>query len=138
MASVLEIACRAGADQADTARGWYENEAIRVWSSLSGLTAFDLYVPATGRPQDPMVNDGSGPLFLMMLEFSSLAALEQAARSQNFAAPLSSLPAGLELSADAMERRFYRIAAAGRRALAAETERLAAYVETAKARMATK
>jgi len=110
MASVLEIACRAGADQADTARGWYENEAIRVWSSLSGLTAFDLYVPATGRPQDPMVNDGSGPLFLMMLEFSSLAALEQAARSQEFAAPLSSLPAGLELSADAMERRCYPVA----------------------------
>ncbi len=110
MASVLEIACRARADQADTARGWYENEAIRVWSSLSGLTAFDLYVPAAGRAQDPMVNDGSGPLFLMMLEFSSLAALEQAVRSQNFAAPLSSLPAGLELSADAMERRCYPVA----------------------------
>jgi DNA-binding PadR family transcriptional regulator len=40
--------------------------------------------------------------------------------------------------ADAMERRFYRITPAGKRALAAETERLAAYVEAARARMATK
>jgi uncharacterized protein (TIGR02118 family) len=109
MATVLEIAGRAGADQADTARGWYENEAIRAWSSLPGLTAFDLYVPVAGRPKDPMVNDGSGPLFLMMFEFSGLAALDQAARSQNFAAPLSTLPAGVTLSADAMERRFYPV-----------------------------
>jgi len=39
---------------------------------------------------------------------------------------------------DAMDRRFYRITSAGKRALAAETERLAAYVEAARARMATK
>lgn len=39
---------------------------------------------------------------------------------------------------DQMERRFYRMTPAGRRALAAETERLAAYVEAAKTRMATK
>ena len=54
-----------------------------------------------------MVNDGSGPLFLLMLEFSSAAALEQTAQSRDFAAPLSSLPAGLELSADPMERLSY-------------------------------
>jgi len=39
---------------------------------------------------------------------------------------------------DQMERRFYRMTPVGRRALAAETERLAAYVDAAKARMATK
>jgi uncharacterized protein (TIGR02118 family) len=109
MASVIEIACRARADQAAAARGWYEKTAIPAWSSLPGLTVFDLYVPAAGHARDPMVDDGSGPLFLMMLEFSSLAALEPAARSQNFAAPLSRLPTGLELSADAMERRFYPV-----------------------------
>jgi len=107
MASVLEIACRATADQTDAARRWYENQAVRAWSALPGLTAIDLYVPAAGQPKDPMVNDGSGPLFLLMLEFSSAAVLEQAARSRDFAAPLSSLPAGLELSADAMERLSY-------------------------------
>lgn len=74
MATVLEIACRARADQADNARGWYRNEAIDAWSSLPGLTAFDLYVPSAGGARDPMVDDGSGPLFLMMLEFSSPAA----------------------------------------------------------------
>ncbi len=109
MASVLEIACRARADRADAARGWYENEAIRAWSSLPGLTAFDLYVPAAGRPKDPMVNDSGGPPFLMMLELSSIAALKQIVRSENFAAPLSRLPAGLDLSADAMERRYYSV-----------------------------
>jgi uncharacterized protein (TIGR02118 family) len=109
MATVLEIACRASADQADTARGWYENGPALAWSSLPGLTAFDLYVPAIGRPKDPMVDDGLGPLLLMMLEFSSVAVLEQAARSQNFVAPLSTLPAGLKLSADAMERRSYPV-----------------------------
>ncbi len=110
MASVLEIACRASADQADAARRWYKNEATRAWSSLPGLTAFDCYVPASGRPKDPMVDDGSGPLFVVMLEFSSMAALEHAARSHDFAAPFSALPAGLELSADAMERRDYPVA----------------------------
>lgn len=109
MAAVLEIACRGGANRAAAARGWYENEPIYAWSSLPGLTAFDLYVSAAGRPKDPMVNDGSGPLFLMMLEFSSLAALEQAVRSKNFAAPFSTLPTGLDLSADAMERRSYPV-----------------------------
>jgi uncharacterized protein (TIGR02118 family) len=110
MATVLEIACRAIADQADAARRWCKNEATRAWSALPGLTAFDLYVPAAGHPKDPMVDDDSGPLFLLMLEFSSVAALEQAARSRNFAAPLSSLPTGLELSADPMERLSYPVA----------------------------
>ena len=88
MATVLEIACRASADQADAARRWYENEATRAWSALPGLAAFDLYVPAAGHPKDPMVNDGSGPLFLLMLEFSSMAALEQAARSRRLRRPI--------------------------------------------------
>lgn len=57
-----------------------------------------------------MVNDGSGPLFLLILEFSSVAVLKQAAQSRNFSAPLSSLPAGLELSADPMERLSYPVA----------------------------
>jgi hypothetical protein len=105
MANVLEIACRARGGKADSARGWCENDAIHAWSSLGGLAAFDLYVPVAGRAQDPMVNEVSGPLLLLMLEFFSSAALEQAALSHNFAAPLSSLPAGLELTADAMERR---------------------------------
>ena len=64
MASVIEIACRARADQAAAARGWYEKTAIPAWSSLPGLTVFDLYVPAAGHARDPMVDDGSGPLFL--------------------------------------------------------------------------
>jgi uncharacterized protein (TIGR02118 family) len=109
MATVLEIACRADADQADNARGWYQNDATRAWSSLPGITAFDLYVPATGRAQDPLVNNGLGPLFFMILEFSSMTTLEQAVRSHNFAAPLSKLSAGLELSADAMERRYFPV-----------------------------
>ena len=110
MASVLEIACQASADRTDEALAWYENEARRAWSAIPGLEVFDLYVPAAGQPKDPMVNDGSGPLFLLMLEFSSIAVLKQAARSRNFAAPLSSLPAGLALSADAMERLSYPVA----------------------------
>ncbi len=109
MATVIEIACRAHAGQAAMARGWCEKEAIPAWCRLPGLTAFDLYVPSAGGARDPMVDDGSGPLFLMMLEFPNLAALEQAARSQNFAAPLKNLPFGHELSADAMERRFYPV-----------------------------
>jgi len=110
MASVLEIACYASADQADAAHGWYENGPALAWPSLAGLTAFDLYVPASGQPKDPLVDDGAGPLLLLMLEFSSVAALERAARSQPFAAPFSGLPAGLVLSANAMERRFYPVA----------------------------
>ena len=76
-------------------------------AALVGLTAFDLYIPAAGSAKVPMVDDGSGPLFLLMLEFSSVAVLKQAARSRDFVAPLSSLPAGLELSADPMKRLSY-------------------------------
>lgn len=111
MAAVLEIAGRASAAYADAARNWYENEATPAWCSLSDLTAFDLYVPAAGHAKDPMVDDGPGPCFLMMLEFSNIAAREDAAHSEEFAAPLSRLPDGLSLSADAMERRFYPVAA---------------------------
>jgi len=109
MATVLEIACRADADHADSARGWFENGPALAWPSLPGLKALDLYVPAAGHPKDPMVDDGLGPLLLIMLEFLNVAALEQAARSQNFAALFSTLPAGLALSADAMERRTYPV-----------------------------
>ena len=109
MASVLEIACRASVDQAAAARRWCENEAITAWSTLPGLAFFDCYVPAAGPAKDPLVNDGSGPLFLLMLEFTSENAREQAARSRDFAAPLSSLSAGLKLSADAMERLSYPV-----------------------------
>lgn len=44
------------------------------------------------------------------------------------------VPPPPDAPADAMERHFYRIAPAGQRALAAETERLAAYVATARAK----
>jgi uncharacterized protein (TIGR02118 family) len=111
MVAVLEIAGRASAAHADAARNWYENEAAPGWSALFGLTAFDLYVPAAGRAKDPLVDDGPGPLFLMMLEFSNMAALEQATRAQAFAARLARRPLGLDLTADAMERRFYPVAA---------------------------
>lgn len=111
MAAVLEIAGRGSAADADAARNWRENEAVPAWWALPRLTAFDLYTPAAGRAKDPMVDDGPGPLFLMMLEFADMAALEQAARSPTFAAPLARRPAGLDLSADAMERRFYPVAA---------------------------
>ncbi|MBI3704457.1 MAG: EthD family reductase [Rhizobiales bacterium] len=110
MATVLEIACRAHAEQADDARRWHDNEAIRAWSSLPSLMAFDLYVPSAAGARDPMVDDGAGPLFLVMLEFPSPAALKQAAQSRDFATPLSSLPAGLKLSADPMERLSYPVA----------------------------
>jgi uncharacterized protein (TIGR02118 family) len=111
MAIVLEIAGRAIAAHADAARNWHETEAVPAWSALPGLAAFDLYAPAAGRAKDPMVDDGPGPLFLMMLEFSNMAALEQAARSQKFAAPLARRPPGIDLTADAMERRLYPVAA---------------------------
>ena len=109
MASVLEIAGRARTEQADAARRWCRDEAAPAWSLLPGLTAFDCYVPASGRPRDPMANDGSGPPFVMMLEFSAVVALEAAARSQEFAAPLSRLPVGLEISGDAMQRRSFPV-----------------------------
>jgi len=110
MASVLEIAGRASSAQANAARNWAETVAVPAWSSLPGLTAFDLYVPAEGDAKDPFVDDGPAPRFLMMLEFASENALEDAAHSQAFAAPLSSLPAGVALTADAMARRFFPVA----------------------------
>lgn len=58
-----------------------------------------------------MVDDGPGPHFMLMLEFSAAEALERAVGSSDFRAPVSQAPAGLALTADAMERRFYPVAA---------------------------
>jgi uncharacterized protein (TIGR02118 family) len=112
MSAVLEIAGRASTGQADAARHWCETVAVPHWTSLAGLTASDLYLPAVGRHQDPFVDDGPGPQFLIMLEFPNVDALVGAARSPDFAAPLARKPGGLVLSADAMERRFYPVAGA--------------------------
>ena len=109
MASVLEIAGRANADCAEAARRWCANEAAPAWSALAGLIALDCYVPSGGSPKDPMVNDGSGPPFVMMLEFSGTATRDAALRSPEFSAPLSRLPAGVTVSADAMARRLFAV-----------------------------
>lgn len=112
MSAVLEIAGRASVAQADSARQWCQTVAVPYWTGLSGLTAFDLYLPAAGRPKDPFVDNDPGPQFLIMLEFSSVDALAEAARSQEFAAPLARKPEGFDLTADAMERLFYPVAGA--------------------------
>lgn len=111
MAAVLEITGRGSAVHADVARQWHDNVATPCWSRLPALTAYDLYVPAVGGPTDPMVDDGPGPHFMLMLEFSTAEALQRAVRSSDFGTPVSLVPAGLALTADAMERRFYSVAA---------------------------
>ena len=77
----------------------------------------DLYVPAAQGAEDPLVDDGPGPLLIMMLAFAHADALAQALASAAFATPPSRLPADVRAAGEAMECRHYPVAGAAAPAL---------------------
>ena len=106
---VYEIAMRAGADQADAVRRWFEAYPAKLWSELPRLQGFDVYVPSKDEAKDPYVDDGAGPCVLCMLSFSDEGALLASVGDPKFARGLSGLPSGTSITADAMVRKFYSV-----------------------------
>ena len=109
MTAVLEITCAGAAERAGALHQWCESLA-RAWQALPLIAALDCYWPTAGRASDPLVDDGAGPLLMLILEWPDAAALEAAVRSPALAWEFDALPAGVAVSATAMQRRFYSAA----------------------------
>ena len=73
----MRMTCSGGQDQR---RAPYKprrhRDASPLWTALPGLTAIDLYQPVRGGTHDPFNSDGTGPLLMAMLQFSSQGQLE--------------------------------------------------------------
>jgi len=111
MATVFELACFGSADAARAARDWHDSAAA-AWRDLPGLVSHDLYLGA-GDANDPLVDDGPGPLLIAMLAFADVSALDDAITSGALVAPLSRLPDRLRVAGEPMECRHYPVAGAG-------------------------
>jgi len=110
MTTVFELACFGPADAVSAARDWHAGAAAG-WRELPGLVSHDLYGGVAAGAKDPLVDDGPGPLLIVMLAFAQEEALSRAI-ADAFAAPLARLPAGLRASGEAMECRHYPVAGA--------------------------
>jgi hypothetical protein len=108
---VFELACFGPAAVARAAREWHDRAAAG-WCALPGLLSHDLYVGVADGAEDPLVDDGPGPLLIAMLAFANENALGEATASAAFAAPLARLPAGVRAAGEAMECRHYPVAGA--------------------------
>ena len=107
---VFELACFGPADAARAARQWHD-AAAADWRRLPGLIYHDLYVGAAAA-EDPLVDDGPGPLLIAMLAFVDEQTLGAAVASAAFTAPLARLPRGSRAAGEAMEGRHYPVAGA--------------------------
>jgi hypothetical protein len=104
---VFELACFGPADAARAARDWHD-AAAADWRILPGLIFHDLYVGAADA-EDPLVDDGPGPLLIAMLAFADEQTLALAIAGAAFAAPLARLPHGVRAAGEAMECRHYPV-----------------------------
>jgi len=108
---VFELACFGPAAAASAARRWHDGAAA-AWRALPGLVSHDLYVGVDDGAEDPLVDDGPGPLLMAMLAFADPDALDDAITSGALAAPLAKLPEDLRAVGEAMECRSYPVASA--------------------------
>jgi hypothetical protein len=111
MGTVFELACFGPVDAGPAARDWH-GAAAAVWRQLPGLVSHDLYLGVTEGAQDPLVDDGPGPLLIAMLAFAYEDALGKAIMSAEFAQSLARLPDGVRVAGEAMECRHYPVAGA--------------------------
>jgi hypothetical protein len=81
------------------------DRAAAIGKGVEGVTAIDRYLPSTGETFDPYVDDGEGPLALLLLHVSDEGALRKVLAAL---APLrEDVPAGVEASFAAFERSFF-------------------------------
>jgi hypothetical protein len=80
---------------------------VREWSRLPGLTALDIYRAIDDAARDPFNDDKDGPLLLAVPEFATAAQL--AAARPAIEQALTALPAGVDVTVSALERKFYPV-----------------------------
>lgn len=107
MAWVLEIACNGSSALSAAVSAWFRAGPAKSWAELPGLSALDTYVMVENGAHDPFNNDKVGPLLIAMPEFGSVEALTSACGA--IEQGLSQLPAGVNATVTAMERKFYSV-----------------------------
>jgi uncharacterized protein (TIGR02118 family) len=106
---VYEVAVSGERSRQDAVLAWFDGDAAPAWTTLPGLTAVDVYVPVAGGTHDPYVDDGIGPLLLLMLQFPSAEAMSRAIAKPAFAASVKQQPDGVAITGSPFERRLYPV-----------------------------
>lgn len=109
MAWVCEVTVTGMESERASLDEWLAATALAAWTSLARLSALDIYEPAAERGHDPYNHAAQSPLLIAILAFDTAQALRDATGSAAFLAPLQALPAGLQATSDAFERRLYPV-----------------------------
>jgi uncharacterized protein (TIGR02118 family) len=104
---VYEVSCSGERGRVDAVRTWSDAVAFPAWAALPGLSAIDAYVIAKSETHDPFVDDGAGPLLLVMLHFNTAEQMSHAIGA--LARSLDGLPQGVAITGTPFERRLYPI-----------------------------
>jgi hypothetical protein len=109
MSWTYEVALRGEPGSMAAVQNWLANGPRAAWSTLPGLTSFDVYTNDDQPSHDPFNHDGPGPLMMLMLEFATIDALRRAIGSGAIAAEVARLPAGIASTGAAFERILYPV-----------------------------
>lgn len=101
-----EIAVRGAPDDAASLQPWL-GRAQESFAGVAALASLDLYTPAAGSAKDPYVDDGAGPLMMLMLDFASRDALAAAVAGAAVAAAAAALAPAFTATGAAFERRSH-------------------------------
>ncbi len=108
MSWTYEITLWGAPDREAGLRTWLEGGVREALAGLRGLACLDLYTPAEAPVCDPFVDDGAGPLMMLMLDFATRDALASAVAGGGGAAA-GSLAPEVAATGAAFERRFYPV-----------------------------
>lgn len=114
---VMEIAAVGPADRARSVEAWATDEVARGIAGAPGLTHVDAYRLAAADARDPFVDDGPGPLALLMASFDGEGDLARMIADARLDRICAMAPAGVAVSATAMRRRHYPLADAATRSI---------------------
>jgi uncharacterized protein (TIGR02118 family) len=108
MSWTYEIALRGAPERGADLQTWLEGARDR-YAGLQGLACLDVYRPADAQARDPYLNDGAGPLLMLMLDFTSRDALAAAVAGGAITAAGGALAPDIAATGAAFERRFYPV-----------------------------
>ncbi len=124
--SVVNVACQRGA-MAD----WLSRLELRTLPVLDGLLSLDAYVPAAEASRDPYNQGETAPLLILIADFESEQALQQAMQGLAIGDLMVGLPQGVAVTVSAFRREFYPISDGSVRPLEAPVSYVVRYTRPA-------
>ncbi len=107
---VLEIAAVGPSDRARSVETWVSNDVARAIADAPGLSHADAYRLADAEARDPFVDDGAGPLALIIACFRDEVDLGRILAAQWCDRLIAAAPVGVVVTATAMRRARYPLA----------------------------